>query len=120
MQVVLVQFFVLVCAATMLSACQARRPDPQAAGYAAVSAAVTGEDLRITVRDNVPLYGTGPQQFTMPDASLQKGTLVRVVRKQFGFSLVETADGSQIGWVANDDLAVASPEVTPDQTTSEQ
>jgi hypothetical protein len=116
----LVQFFVLVWAATILSGCQVRRPDPAAAGYAAVSAAVTGEDLRITVRDNVPLYGTGPQQFTMPDASLPKGTLVRVVRKQFGFSLVETADGSQIGWVANDDLSVASPEVTPDQTTSEE
>ncbi|MGA8658100.1 MAG: hypothetical protein WB586_18305 [Chthoniobacterales bacterium] len=119
MQAALAQIFVLASAATIVSACQAGRPDPDAAAYAAVLSATTGEDLRVTVRDNVPLYSTGPQQFTMPDASLRKGTLVRVVQKQFGFSLVETGDGNQLGWVANDDLAAAPP-VTLDQTPSEE
>jgi hypothetical protein len=112
------QIFVLFVSATILSGCQAGRPDPDAAAYAAVSAATEG-DLRVTVRDNVPLYGTGPQQFTLPDATLPKGTLLRVVRKQFGFSLVETVQGNQLGWVANDDLAAAPP-VTLDQTTTEE
>jgi len=35
---------------------------------------------------------------------------VRVVRKQFGYSLVETADGDRGGWVANEALGVAPPE----------
>ncbi len=120
MQATSAQIFVLVGAATILSACQAGKPDPAAAAYAAVLPAITEENLQVTVRDNVPLYGTGPQQFTMPDATLRKGTLVRVVRKQFGFSLVETAVGSRLGWVANEDLTVAPFEVTPDQATSGQ
>jgi hypothetical protein len=111
------QILVLFSGATILSAailsgCQLARPDPDAAAYAAVLPAITGEDLRVTLRDNVPLYRSGPQQFTMPDASLPKGTLLRVVRKQFGFSLVETVEGDQIGWVANEDLAAAPPEIT--------
>jgi hypothetical protein len=106
------QILVLFSGATILSGCQLARPDPNAAAYAAVLPAITGEDLRVTLRDNVPLYRTGPQQFTMPNASLPKGTLVRVVRKQFGFSLVETVEGDQIGWVANEDLAAAPPEIT--------
>ncbi len=118
MQATIAQTFVLVGAATILSACQVGRPDPAAAAYSAVLPAITEENLQVTVKDNVPLYGTGPQQFTMPDATLAKGTLVRVVRKQFGFSLIETADGNRLGWVANDDLAVAPSEGGPDQTTN--
>jgi hypothetical protein len=44
---------------------------------------------------------------TGPDAVLEKGTLVRTIRKSFGYSLVQTAEGNQLGWVANEDLGSA-------------
>jgi hypothetical protein len=109
MQAALVQTLLLFCTMTIFSACfQGGRPDPDAAAYAGVSAA-TGDDVRAAVRDKVPLYETGPQQLGMPDMNLEKGTLVRIVRKQFGYSLVKTADGNRLGWVANEDLGVVPP-----------
>ena len=108
MQAALVQTLVLFSTATIFNACQAGRPDPDAAAYAGVSAA-TGDDVRAAVRDKVPLYETGPQQLGMPDVNLEKGTLVRIVRKQFGYSLVKTVEGNRLGWVANEDLRVAPP-----------
>lgn len=108
MQATLAQTLVLLSTGAIFSACQSGRPDPDAAAYAAVSAA-TGDDFRAAVRDKVPLYETGPQQLGMPDLNLEKGTLVRIVRKQFGYSLVKTVDGNRLGWVANEDLGVSPP-----------
>jgi hypothetical protein len=109
MQALFIQTLFLFSAATVFCACQGRGPDPTAAASVAVPSA-PGNDLRVAVQDNVPLYRSGPQQLTGPDAHLNKGTLVRVVRKQFGYSLVETADGDRGGWVANEALGVAPPE----------
>ena len=67
----------------------------------------TGNDFRTAIRDHVKMYQAGPQQITGPDAFLEKGTLVRMIRKAFGYSLVQTAEGSQLGWVANEDLGPA-------------
>jgi hypothetical protein len=100
--------FVFFTTTTFSASFQGGRPDPDAAAYAGVSAA-TGDDFRAAVRDKVPLYETGPQQLGMPDLNLQKGTLVRIVRKQFGYSLVKTVDGNKLGWVANEDLGVSPP-----------
>jgi hypothetical protein len=109
MQAALVQTLFVFCTATIFSACfQAGTPDPDAAAYAGVSAA-TGDDVRAAVREKVPLYETGPQQLGMPGMNLEKGTLVRIVRKQFGYSLVKTIDGNRLGWVANEDLGVPAP-----------
>jgi hypothetical protein len=45
----------------------------------------------------------------MPDMNLRKGTLVRIIRKQFGYSFVRIAEGNQLGRVANEDLGVVPP-----------
>jgi hypothetical protein len=109
MQAALVETLALCCTTTIFGACsQGARSDPETAAYAAVSAA-TGGDVQVAVRDNVPLYETGPQQLGIPDMNLKKGTLVRIVQKQFGYSLVRTVDGDQLGWVANEDLGVVPP-----------
>jgi hypothetical protein len=116
MQTVFVQAFVLLSAAIVLSACQERKSGPNPAASVTVSSA-SGDDLRVAVQDKVPLYRSGPQQLTRPDAQLSKGTLVRVVRRQFGFSLVENPDGDRLGWVANDALGVPPPEILAPRAT---
>jgi len=104
---------VLLTGSLALNACQSGKPDPDAAAYAAVAAG-TGDDFRAAVRDHVKLYQSGPQQITGPDAVLQKGTLVRMVRRALGYSLVQTVEGNQLGWVANEDLGRA-PETAADR-----
>lgn len=86
-----------------------RPPDPLKAAAAAAGPAL-GDDFRITKRGDVPLYRSGPRQMDIPDTLLAKDTLVRVVRTQFGYSLVRTESGL-LGWVASDDLGV--PETPP-------
>jgi hypothetical protein len=89
-------------------ACTHGKPDPNAAAFAAVASG-TGDDFKAALHDNTKLFQSGPQQIPGPDAFLKKGTLVRMVRHQFGYSLVQTVATSQLGWVANDDLGPASP-----------
>ncbi|MBV8353390.1 MAG: hypothetical protein JOZ21_14065 [Verrucomicrobia bacterium] len=108
-----VPVFMLLTGSLALNACQSGKPDPDAAAYAAVAAG-TGDDFRAAVRDHVKLYQSGPQQITGPDALLQKGTLVRMVRRALGYSLVQTVEGNQLGWVANEDLGRA-PETAADR-----
>jgi len=105
-KVVPLRAFVLVAGSLALNACHSMPPDPNAAAYAAVASG-TGDDFRTAIRDHVKLYQAGPQQMTGPDAVLDKGTLVRMIRKAFGYSLVQTAEGNQLGWVANEDLGSA-------------
>jgi hypothetical protein len=81
-----------------------RPPDPLKAAAAAAGPAL-GDDFRVTKRDDVPLYRSGPQQMAFPDNLLPKDTLVRVVRTRVGYSLVRTESGL-LGWVASDDLGV--------------
>jgi hypothetical protein len=106
MKVVPLRAFIVLTGSLALNACHSRGPDPTAAAYAAVASG-TGDDFRTAIRDRVEMYQSGPQQITGPDAVLEKGTLVRMVRKAFGYSLVQTAEGSQLGWVANEDLGPA-------------
>jgi hypothetical protein len=87
------------------SGCIYRRPpDPLKAAAAAAGPAL-GDDFRVTKRGDVPLYRSGPRQMAIPDTLLAKDTLVRVVRTQFGYSLVRT-EGGLLGWVASEDLGV--------------
>ena len=98
---------VLVAGSLALNACHhSTGPDPNAAAYAAVASG-TGDDFRTAVRETCKNVQLGPQQITGPDAVLEKGTLVRMIRKAFGYSLVQTAEGNQLGWVANEDLGPA-------------
>jgi hypothetical protein len=87
---------------TLVTACESERVDPRAAAAAAVAPAI-GEDFKFVSRDNVPLYGSDPQQISLPNAMLEKGSWVRVIHTEFGYSLVETQVGD-LGWVANEDL----------------
>ena len=106
MKVVSLRTFVLLTGSVALNACHSTGPDPNAAAYAAVASG-TGDDFRMAIRDHVEMYQLGPQQITGPDEVLEKGTLVRTIRKAFGYSLVQTAERSQLGWVANEDLGPA-------------
>jgi hypothetical protein len=88
--------------------CQSR-PDPITAGVVAAQAAL-GEDYRVTTADQVPVYYNSPQQMGFPDAVLKKDSLVRFIRMQFGFSLVQT-DAGETGWVPSDSLKPAPDQV---------
>jgi len=87
--------------------CQSR-PDPMTAGVVAALPAL-GEDYRVTTADQVPVYYNSPQQMGFPDAVLKKDSLVRFIRMQFGFSLVET--NGETGWVPSDSLKPAPDQV---------
>ena len=91
--------------------CAPRRPDPQRAAAAAAASAL-GDDFRATKRDDVPLYRSGPRQMAIPDTLLPKDTLARVVRTQFGYSLIQTESGL-LGWVASEDLGVPTTPPAP-------
>lgn len=54
----------------------------------------------------------GPAQGAGPDFNLLKGQRVTMVKREFGFSKVQTAEG-ETGYVATEELAVAPPEVAP-------
>ncbi len=62
----------------------------------------------VAVRDRSPLFRYGPQQGGAPEAQVPKGERVRMLRREFGYSLVQMADG-MTGYVANEDLAPAPP-----------
>jgi hypothetical protein len=100
-------FAPLMVATSILSGCQLH-VDPKTAG-ATAAAAATGENYQVAVKDKVPLYAAGPGQFTPPDQILNKDDVVWVVKKQVGFTLVQTPEG-QVGWVPAEDLSIAPPE----------
>jgi hypothetical protein len=91
-------------ATSILTGCHAPI-DPKKAG-ATAAAAATGQDYLVANKDRVPLYIFGPQQLGVPNQTLNKDDLVRVIKTQLGFTLVETSSG-QVGWVATEDLADA-------------
>jgi hypothetical protein len=92
----------------LVTGCQSGKVDPGTAAATAIDA-VIGQNFKLAGRDNVKLYRSGPQQLAAPDALLKKGTVVRVVRKEFGYSLVQS-DAGQLGWVASEDLRDPSAE----------
>ena len=71
-------------------------------------AAASGTKFFIVKVASTPFYRFGPSQSTGPDITLPKDTLVTLVRPSFGWSKVKLASGDQ-GYVANDDLTIASP-----------
>lgn len=71
----------------------------------------------VVTDEHTPLYFHGPAQGGGPDLSLAKGDEVAVIRREFGFSVVQTA-GGQKGYVANDALSPAPPD--PAKPSGEQ
>ena len=58
--------------------------------------------------EKAAFYKFGPQQGNGPDQELPRDTLVRLVRNSFGYSKVVIADSGQQGYVASENLTVAS------------
>jgi hypothetical protein len=58
--------------------------------------------------EQAAFYRFGPQQGNGPDQQLPRDTLVRLVRNSFGYSKVVIAETGQQGFVASEDLTVAS------------
>lgn len=58
--------------------------------------------------EKAPFYRYGPQQGNGPDQELPRDTLVRLVRNSFGYSKVVIADSGEQGFVASENLTVAS------------
>ena len=58
--------------------------------------------------EQAAFYRFGPQQGNGPDQQLPRDTLVRLVRNSFGYSKVVIAESGQQGYVASEDLTVAS------------
>ena len=91
-KIVAVLFFSVVC----VVGCVTQSFDPAKAPEFLVQA------------DYAPFYTLGPGQGRGPDASLQRGERVRMLRREFGFSYVEIKDG-RAGYVANEEIAPAPP-----------
>ena len=58
--------------------------------------------------ERAAFFRFGPQQGNGPDQQLPRDTLVRLVRNSFGYSKVVIAESGQEGYVASEDLTVAS------------
>jgi len=57
----------------------------------------------LVLRDRSELYRFGPLQSSPPDALLAKNTRVKLLRREFGYSLVQD-EQSLSGYVANEDI----------------
>jgi hypothetical protein len=66
--------------------------------------------------DYTPFYSLGPGQERGPDASLQRGERVKMLRREFGFSYVEIPDG-RVGYIANEEILPA-PKREPEPTAN--
>jgi hypothetical protein len=65
-----------------------------------------------------PFYSHGPQQGNGPDRTLPRDTLVKLIRPSFGYSKVQVIGESQEGYVASEDIQVASPSLVEKATAT--
>ena len=61
---------------------------------------------------DTPFFLHGPAQASGADRTLPAGCVVNVLKKDFGYSFVQLADGEK-GYVANESLEVAPPLPSP-------
>jgi hypothetical protein len=73
-----------------------------------VTAAANVGKVYAVTPDSTPFFRHGPQQGAGPDLTLPKDSLVRLIRPSFGYSKVEVLSSGQIGYVASEDINVAS------------
>ncbi len=59
--------------------------------------------------ERTPFYNYGPQQPGGPNLSLEKGALVKLIKRGFGYSQVQLKD-QQTGYVATEDIAAMTPQ----------
>lgn len=79
------------------------------ASPAAVAATSNGDDLYRVNAETTSFFKNGPQQPSGPDLALKKDTRVVMVKRNFGYSQVRTAD-NQVGYVGTVDLTPLSAE----------
>lgn len=71
----------------------------------------TGQKYIVTGK-HAAFYRYGPAQALGPDFVLAEGRKVVLLKKEYGFSQIQTDDG-HAGYVANEEIAPAPPEPTP-------
>lgn len=77
----------------------------------ALSSPAGGAKIYAINKDSAAFYRYGPQQGNGPDSQLPKDTLVKLIRPSFGYSKVQLVKGADQGYVASEDLQVATPAV---------
>lgn len=98
-------------AAVALAACSKLNPNP--------ATATTGQKLFAVTVESTSFYRYGPRQGNGPDQKLDKGALMALIRPSFGYCKVKLKSGEQ-GFVANEDIGVASPALIAAATTPPQ
>ena len=91
----------------LLALCGTSCSTPESAAPAAASN--SGQYYVVSARE-AKFFHYGPQQATGPDEKLAQGTLVTLIRPEFGYRKVQLSNGLQ-GYVASQDIHVAPPEV---------
>ncbi|MBS0656753.1 MAG: SH3 domain-containing protein [Verrucomicrobia bacterium] len=66
------------------------------------------DQFKVTV-DRTPFYNYGPQQPGGPSLSLEKGTILTLLKRGFGYSQVRLKD-QQVGFVGNEDMVALTPQ----------
>ncbi len=85
-----------ILVAALLSGCAGQTYSPESAPEFAV------------LPERAEFFRFGPLQASPPDELISQDTIVRVVRREFGYSLVQL-EGERTGYMANDDL-IPAPE----------
>jgi hypothetical protein len=81
------------------------------AGFDVPPTSATGaEELYMVTSRRAYFYQFGPAQGSGPDFVLARGQLVKMIKRDFGFSQIKTTDGD-LGYVATSDVAPAPADV---------
>lgn len=75
----------------------------------ATTAISSGDDVYRVNAETTSFFKNGPQQPSGPDLALKKDTRVSMLKRNFGYSQVRTAD-NQVGYVGTADLTPLSAE----------
>lgn len=103
----------LLVTALALAACSSQRTAEPGSGSAVQTGNLAGGELYASItRAGAPFYQYGPAQPSGPDFHLDRGDLVKLVRKESGFSQVQL-EGGQNGYIANSYLAAADAPSPP-------
>lgn len=68
--------------------------------------------------DSAPFFKHGPQPGREPDKKLSKDTLVKLIRPSFGYCKVQLVASGEQGYVANDEIRLASSNLIASTATA--
>lgn len=81
---------------------------PACASRSSVTKINRGKVFAVTA-DQTAFYKFGPQQGNGPDQTLQRDTLVTLIRSSFGYAKVQLVPSAEEGYVASEDIKPAPP-----------